>query len=104
MNVIWKGGLPQGGMAQWTLFGAVAAVVGLVAFVLAALGLVVGALLVGFFSVATVLASRRRRGGASAYTVPASPDGRGSQGDCVELGKDAYTVRIVDEKHPPGQA
>ena len=103
MNVIWKGGLPRGGMAQWAFFGAVVTVVGLVALVLAALGLVVGALLVGFFSVATVLASRRRRGGAPAYTVPTAPDGRGSEGDCVELGKDAYTVRIVDEKNPPGQ-
>jgi hypothetical protein len=104
MNVIWKGGLQRGGMAQWALFGAVAAVVGLVAFVLAALGLVVGALLVGFFSVATVLVSRRRRGGASAYAVRTAADGHGSEGACVELGKDAYTVRIVDEKHPPGQA
>ena len=90
-------------MAQWGFFAAVAAVIGLVAFVLAALGLVVGALLVGFFSLATALASRRRRGGASAYTVPAASGERGSAGDCVELGKDAYTVRIVDEKNPPGQ-
>jgi len=101
MNVIWKGGVPRGGMAQWALFGAVAAVVGLVAFVLAALGLVVGALLVGFFSVATVLASRRRRGGASTYTGSTASDAHGSGGDCVELSKDAYTVRIVDEKNPP---
>jgi hypothetical protein len=101
MNMIWKGRFPRSGMAQWALFGAVAVVVALVAFVLAALGLVVGALLVGFFSVATVLASRRRR--ASAYSVHTASDGRGSEGGCVELGKDAYTVRIMDEKNPPGR-
>jgi len=103
MNVIWKGGLPRGGMAQWALFGAVIVVVGLVACVLAALGLVVGALLVGILSVVTALASRRRRGGASAYVVPTAPDRREPEGDYVELGKDAYTVRIVDEKKPPEQ-
>jgi len=89
-------------MAQWALFGAVVAVGGLVAFVLAALGLVVGGLLVGFFSVATILASRRRRGGASAYAARRA-DGRGSEGYCVELDKDAYTVRIVDEKSTPAR-
>ena len=103
MNMIRKGRFPRSGIAQWALFGAVAAVVALVAFVLAALGLVVGALLVGFFTVATMLASRRRSGGASAYSAHTASEGRGSEGGCVELGKDAYTVRIVDEKNPPGQ-
>ena len=97
MNVIWKGVALRGGMAQWALFGALAALVGFVAFVLAALGLVLGALLVGIFSVAVALGSRRR-GGASGYAV--RPDGREPAGDCVELDKDAYTVRIVDEKKP----
>ena len=99
MNVIWKGGVLRGGMAQWALFGAIAAVVGLVAFVLAALGLVLGALLVGIISVAAALGSRRRAD-ASVYAVREAPDGCKSAGDCVELDKDAYTVRIVDEKKP----
>ena len=90
-------------MAQWALFGAVAVVVALVAFVLAALGLMLGVLLIGFISVATVLASRRRSGGDSVYSTHTASDGRGSERGCVELGKDAYTVRIVDEKNPPGQ-
>jgi hypothetical protein len=99
MNVIWKGGALRGGMAQWVLFGAVAAVVGLVAFVLAALGLVLGALLIGIISVAAALGARRR-GGVSAYAARTVPEGREAAGDCVELDKDAYTVRIVDEKKP----
>ena len=99
MNVIWKGGALRGGMAQWVLFGAVAAVVGLVAFVLAALGLVLGALLIGIISVAAALGVRRR-GGVSVYAARPVPDGREPAGDCVELDKDAYTVRIVDESKP----
>jgi len=99
MNMTWKGGTLRGGMAQWALFGALAAVVGLVALVLAALGLVLGALLIGIISVAAVLGSRRR-GGVSAYGARTVPDGREAAGDCVELDKDAYTVRIVDEKKP----
>ena len=99
MRVVWKGGPVQGGMAQWALFGAVAVAVGLVAFVLAALGLVVGAILVGIFSVAAALASRRRRA-ASPYAARMASEAREPAGDCVELGKDSYTVRIVDEnKH-----
>jgi len=104
MNVIWKGGTERGGMAQWVFFCAVAAAIGLVAFVVAALGLVVAALLLGIISVAAALASRRRAGGASIYAVGAEhpvADGRESEGDCVELDKDSYTVRIVDEKKPP---
>jgi predicted lipid-binding transport protein (Tim44 family) len=100
MNVLWKGGLLRGGMAQWVLFGAVAAVAGLVIVVLAALGLVVAALLIGIISAAAAPASRRR-GRVSAYAVRAASDGREPRGDCVELGRDAYTVRIVDEKTPP---
>jgi len=98
MKVIWKGGTLRGGMAQWALFGIVAAVIGLVTFVLVALGLVVGVALVGIFSVATALASRRRHGGASVYVVRTASDKREPEGACVELGKDAYTVCIVDEK------
>jgi hypothetical protein len=97
MKMLQKRGTPRGSMAQWVLFGAVAAVVGLVALVLAALGLVVGVLLAGIFFVATTLALRRRRGGVSSYAAPAQrPAGeRKAQGDCVDLGSDAYTVRIV---------
>ena len=98
MNMLWKGVSPRGGMAQWVLFGVVAAVAGLVIVVLAALGLVVGALLIGIISAAAALASRRRR--VSPYAARAASDGREPQGDCVELDKDAYTIRIVDEKTP----
>ena len=101
MNVIWQGRALRGGMAQWVFFGVVAAVVGLVAAVLAALGLVLGALLLGFISVAAALGSRRRSG-AFVYDVLTAPVGRDPAGDCVELDKDAYTVRIVDEKKPKG--
>ena len=99
MNMTWKGGTLRGGMAQWALFGALAAVAGLVAFVLAALGLILGALLIGVISIAAALGSRRR-GAASVYAARTVPDGREPAGDCVELDKDAYTVRIVDEKKP----
>ena len=91
-------------MAQWMLFGLVAAVIGLMAFVLVALGLVVGAVLAGILFVGGLLASRRRAGGASVYgarTVSertASGGRKEAEGDCVELDKDAYTVRILDEK------
>jgi hypothetical protein len=91
-------------MAQWALFGVVAAFGGFVAFVLAALGLVVGAALVGIFSVSAALLSRRRAGGASAYAGDAAPDGRETEGDCVELGRDAYTVRIVEGKKSSASA
>jgi len=97
MKVIWKGGVPRGGMVQWVIFCAVALVVGLIAFVLVAFGLVVGAMLVGFFSVVTALASRRRRSGVSVYAERTASDGHAPKGDCVELDKDAYTIRIVDE-------
>ena len=100
MNALWKGGALRGGMAQWVLFGAVAAVAGLVVVVLAALGLAVGVLLIGIISAAAALASRRR-GRVSAYAARAASDGSEAAGDCVELNKDAYTVRIVDEKTPP---
>ena len=107
MKLLWKGGTPRNGMTQWALFGLVAAVVGLAAFVLVALGLVVGAVLAGIFSVGALLASRRRAGGASVYAARTAsghtePDGRKeAEGTCVELDKDAYTVRILDEKKPP---
>ena len=97
MRVLWKGGVWRGGMGQWALFGALAVVVGLVACVLAALGLVLGALLVGIISVAAALGSRRRVD-ASVYAVRTFPDGCEPAGDCVELDREAYTVRIVDEK------
>ena len=100
MKILWKGGTLRGDMAQWMLFGAVAALAGLVAFVLAALGLVAGALLVGILSVGTALTSRRRRSGTGVYDVRTIFDGRLPEGDCVELGKDSYTVRIADEKKP----
>jgi len=103
MNVIWKGGTPRGSMAQWALLCAVAALIGLVAFVVAALGLVVGVLLFGIISVAAALASRRRAGGVSVYAVSAERAAAGRrepEGDCVELDADSYTVRIVDEKKP----
>ena len=100
MHMIWQGGTSRGGVAQWLFFAAVVAVIGLVALVLAAFGLVVGAVLVGIFSVVMALISRRRHGGASVYAVPIDSDGREPEGDCVELSKDAYTVRIVDEKKP----
>jgi hypothetical protein len=89
-------------MAQWMLFGAVAALIGLVAFVTVGLGLVLGALLAGILSVATALASRRRRGGTSPYTRMAAA-GREPEEDCVDLGMDAYTVRVVDAQEPPAR-
>ena len=98
MNVLWKGGGLRGNMvAQWAFFGVLAALAGLAAFVLAALGLMLGALLIGIISVIAALGSRRRRG-VSVYAAHAAPDGREPAGDCVELDQDAYTVRIVDEK------
>ena len=97
MQVIWKNGAARGGTAQWVLFGAVAAVVGFVAFILAALGLVAGALLAGITAVTWALTAHRRAGG----TAPRPSDGREPERDCVELGREAYTVRIVDEKNPP---
>jgi hypothetical protein len=54
----------------------------------------VGAVLVGIFSVGAAWLSRRRAGNAG----HAATDGREAAGDCVELGKDDYTVRIVKEK------
>ena len=94
MKVLWKGGVSRGGVAQWALFIALAALAGLVVFVLVALGLVLGALVIGVISAAAALGARRR--------VGASPDpgGREAAGDCVDLDTDAYTVRIVDEKQP----
>jgi len=97
MKILWQGKTPRGGIVQWVIFGALALVVGLVAFVLVAFGLVVGALLVGFFSVATALASRRRRRGVSVYAERTASDGHEAKGDYVELDKDAYTVRVMDE-------
>jgi hypothetical protein len=83
-------------MARWVLFGVVAVAVGLAAFVLLALGLIVGAALVGIFSVGAALLARRRAG-----NVPYA--GRKAEGNCVELGRDSYTVQIVEEKKPsPG--
>jgi hypothetical protein len=104
MKVIWRGGTLRGGMAQWALFGAVAVVVGLVAFVFVAFGLVVGVVLAGIFSVGAALASRRRAGGASAYGGRTASDGSEAEGHCVELGGDAYTIRIVEEEKPPARA
>jgi hypothetical protein len=104
MKVIWRGGTPRGGMAQWALFGAVAAVVGLVAFVFVAFGMVVGAVLAGVFSVGAALASRRRTGGTSVYGGRMAPDRSEAEGKCVELGGDAYTVRVVEEEKPPASA
>ena len=101
MKIIWKGGTLRGGMTQWMLFGIVAVAIGLVAFVLVALGLVVGVALVAILSVVTALASRRRRNDTSVYAVRTTFDKREPEGDCVELDKDAYTVRIVDEKGRP---
>jgi hypothetical protein len=102
MDVFWKRKRLRSGTAQWVFFCAVAAAVGLVVFVLAALGLMVGALLAGIISVAVARASRRRADGASVYAVrtgrPAG--GHEPEGTCVELDKDAYIVRIVDEKKP----
>jgi hypothetical protein len=100
MHVIWRGGILRGGKAQWVFFGAIAAVIGLAAFVLVALGLVVAVLLVGIFCVATALASRRR-GGIRVYAARTVADGREPEGDYVELGQDAYTVRVVGEKQTP---
>jgi len=103
MKVLWKGGTQRGGMAQWVMLVAAAAVIVLVVFVLAALGLVVGVLLAGIIAVVSALASRRRAAGFSVYvghTERLSGE-REPAGDCVELGEDSYTVRIVDEKHPP---
>jgi hypothetical protein len=68
--------------------------------VLVAFGLVVGAVLAGIFVVGAALASRRRAGGSSVYGAVAS-DGREAEGHCVELGGDAYTVRVVEEAKPP---
>ena len=104
MKVIRQGVTLRGGMAQWALLGAVAAVVGLVGFVLAALGLVVGAALAGLFAVGAALRSRRRAGGASAYAGEDAPDGRNADGHCVDLGRDAYTVRVVEGKDPSAGA
>jgi hypothetical protein len=91
MKVIWKGGTSRGGMGQWVFFCLIAALIGFAALVVVALGLVVGAVLVGIISIAAALASRRRAGGASVY----------AEEKCVELDKDSYTVRVVDEKSPP---
>lgn len=82
---------------QWVLFGAVAVVVGLVTFVLAMVGLVAGALLAGIFSVITALSSRRR-GSASGHVVHTASDECEAKGGFVELDKDAYTTRVVDEE------
>jgi len=78
-------------------------VLGFAAFVLAALGLVLGVLLVGGILVVTALASRRRRGAASGYAARMGrfSGGRDPLGNCVELDRDSYTVRIVDDKKPP---
>ena len=83
-------------MAQWVFFGALAAA-GLVVLVLAALGLAVGALLIGALSAAALVGQRRR---SRVATYAADADERVPDGVCVELDKDAYTVRIVDEKTP----
>ena len=97
MKVVWKGG-----MAQWVLFGIIAAVIGMVVLVLAVLGLAACVLLAGFFSAAAALASRRRRNGASRWAARKEcPVDRSEPGDrCVDLDKDSYTVRIVDTKKP----
>ncbi|MDR2696317.1 MAG: hypothetical protein LBC79_08080 [Deltaproteobacteria bacterium] len=102
MNVLWKGGTRRGGMAQWVFFCAVAAIAGLVILVLVALGLAVGALLIGIISAAAVF-GQRRRGRVPTYDAHTAADGRDPGGPCVELDREAYTVRIVDEKTPPAQ-
>ena len=96
MKVIWRSGPPQGGVARWALFGIVAAVIGLGVLILVALGLAVGAALVGIFSVGAAWLSRRRAG----YAGRTVPDGCEAQGTCVELDRDSYTVRIVEENKP----
>jgi len=96
MKLDWQGGMLRGGMAQRAFIGIVAAVGGLVAIVPAALGLIAGVALTGI-AVGAVWFSRRRAGKA-ARGRNTDVDGRAAAGDCVDLDKDAYTVRVVEEE------
>jgi len=96
MKLIWRGGTARGSMAQRAFIGIVAAVGGLVAFVPAALGLIAGVALTGVALGAVWFL--RRRAGKAACGRHTDAGGRAAEGTCVDLDKDSYTIRVVEEK------
>ena len=93
-----------GGKGQWLLFCLFAVLAGVLIFILATVGLVLAIACALVFSLVVALRSRRH----GPYVMNRQ-DGRnsgepqsGAENICVELDREEYTVRLVeDEKTPP---
>ena len=91
------------GKGQWFVFCLVAVLAGILILVLATVGFVIALVCVVVFSLIVALRSKgtgvvsRRREDSADSGKPCS----GSVGKCVELDKDEYTVRVIDENTRP---
>ena len=99
MNKIWSKSPLPGNPAQWLVWGIVAVVVGFIIFILATVGLLVGAVLVALLSLGIGFSSKRRQRKSSAYFYRVNPQvPPEAEKDCVDMDRDQYTVRVIDEK------